>query len=152
MISPSGDTILIDFSGRCTLKYIEIELQETKEGDLQGLKKLRSRLLSWWVARRIHRNTPSSSYQLACLVKSTIYVSCTPSLLHDLFIWLSIHFLSSGYNIIAKKILTRIIFVLLSTVACLKIYDCTKREPELISTATSETMRDWQQKQQRKHD
>jgi len=46
MIGPSGDAILIDFGGGCTLEYIEIELQDTKEGDLQGLKKLRPRLLS----------------------------------------------------------------------------------------------------------
>ncbi|KAH6714133.1 kinase-like domain-containing protein [Leptodontidium sp. MPI-SDFR-AT-0119] len=46
MIGPSGDAILIDFGGGCTLEYVEMELQETKEGDLQGLKKLRSRLLS----------------------------------------------------------------------------------------------------------
>ncbi|TVY55312.1 hypothetical protein LCER1_G003524 [Lachnellula cervina] len=46
MIGPSGDAILIDFGGGCTLEYIEMELQETEEGDLQGLKNLRSRLLS----------------------------------------------------------------------------------------------------------
>ena len=46
MINPSGEAILIDFGGGCTLQYIEMELQETKEGDLQGLKNLRSRLLS----------------------------------------------------------------------------------------------------------
>ena len=46
MINNSRDAILIGFGGGCTLDYVEIELQETKEGDLQGLKKLRSRLLS----------------------------------------------------------------------------------------------------------
>ena len=46
MIGPSGDAILIDFGGGYTLEYVEMELQDTKEGDLQGLKKLRSRLLS----------------------------------------------------------------------------------------------------------
>ncbi|RDL34549.1 Uncharacterized protein BP5553_07677 [Venustampulla echinocandica] len=46
MIDPSGDAILIDFGGGCTLEYVDLELQETIEGDLQGLKKLRSRLFS----------------------------------------------------------------------------------------------------------
>ncbi|TVY20808.1 hypothetical protein LARI1_G001787 [Lachnellula arida] len=46
MIGPSGDAIIIDFGGGCTLQYVDMELQETKEGDLQDLKKLRSRLLS----------------------------------------------------------------------------------------------------------
>lgn len=46
MINYSGDAIVIDFGGGCTPEYVEMELLETKEGDLQGLKKLRSRLLS----------------------------------------------------------------------------------------------------------
>lgn len=45
MISPSGDAILIDFGGGYTLQYVDMELQGTKEGDLQGLKKLRSKVL-----------------------------------------------------------------------------------------------------------
>jgi hypothetical protein len=45
MVGPSGDAILIDFGGGCTLQYIEPELQETEEGDLQGLKKMRERFL-----------------------------------------------------------------------------------------------------------
>lgn len=46
MVGPSGDVILIDFGGGCTLQYVEPELQETQEGDLQGLKKMRARFLS----------------------------------------------------------------------------------------------------------
>lgn len=46
MIDLSRNAILIDFGGGCTLEYIDLELQGTKEGDLQGLKKLRSRMLS----------------------------------------------------------------------------------------------------------
>lgn len=46
MIDVSRNAVLVDFGGGCTLEYVELELQETKEGDLQGLKKLRSRMLS----------------------------------------------------------------------------------------------------------
>ncbi|KAL7925180.1 hypothetical protein ACQKWADRAFT_285285 [Trichoderma austrokoningii] len=44
MISPSGDAILIDFGGGCTPEYIDLELQETMEGDLQGIKRMREML------------------------------------------------------------------------------------------------------------
>jgi serine/threonine protein kinase len=46
MNDPSGDAIVNDFGDGRTLEYVEIELQETKEEDLQGLKKIRSRLFS----------------------------------------------------------------------------------------------------------
>lgn len=46
MIDLSGDVVLVDFGGGCTFEYIDPELQETKEGDLQGLRKLRENILS----------------------------------------------------------------------------------------------------------
>ncbi len=45
MIGPSGDAILIDFGGGCTLEYIDLQLRETREGDLQGIMKMRTELL-----------------------------------------------------------------------------------------------------------
>ncbi|CAG8982278.1 hypothetical protein HYALB_00004512 [Hymenoscyphus albidus] len=45
MIDSSGDAILIDFGGGGTLEYVDLEHHETKEGDLQGLKRLRSNFI-----------------------------------------------------------------------------------------------------------
>jgi hypothetical protein len=45
MISPSGDAILIDFGGGSTPAYIDMEHQETMDGDAQGIKKMRTDVL-----------------------------------------------------------------------------------------------------------
>ena len=45
-INPSGHAILTDFGGGYTLGYVDRELRETKEGDMQGLERMRSNLLS----------------------------------------------------------------------------------------------------------
>lgn len=45
MIAPSGDAVVIDFGGGGTLQYIDLQLHETREGDVQGTGKMRARLL-----------------------------------------------------------------------------------------------------------
>lgn len=45
MIAPSGDAAVIDFGGGGTLQYVDLQLHETREGDVQGTGKMRSRLL-----------------------------------------------------------------------------------------------------------
>lgn len=45
MIAPSGDAVVIDFGGGGTLQYVDLQLHETREGDVQGTGKMRSRLL-----------------------------------------------------------------------------------------------------------
>jgi serine/threonine protein kinase len=45
MIAPSGDAVVIDFGGGGTLQYIDVQLHETREGDLQGIGKMRAKLL-----------------------------------------------------------------------------------------------------------
>lgn len=45
MIAPSGDAVVIDFGGGGTLQHVDLQLHETREGDVQGTGKMRSRLL-----------------------------------------------------------------------------------------------------------
>lgn len=45
MIESDGNAVIIDFGGGCTHQYVSGDLQETEEGDLQGLKAMKSRLL-----------------------------------------------------------------------------------------------------------
>lgn len=45
MIDPSGNAVVIDLGGGCTLEYVDLQLQETEEGDLQGIGRMRTKLL-----------------------------------------------------------------------------------------------------------
>ena len=46
IINPDGNAVVVDFGGGYTTQYIEPEWQETKRGDMKGLKKMRARVLS----------------------------------------------------------------------------------------------------------